>query len=93
MFRLIHLILNKFPIANPKGCQYASLKIIYFSIKILRKINERLLALSFWLIIHTQKFRHSKEGSNLGKSSQTTEKVNDKSAKLVSNFVNVFFLG
>ena len=41
----------------------------------------------------TQKFRHSKEGSNLGKSSQTTEKVNDKSAKLVSNFVNVFFLG
>ena len=65
---------------------------MFFS-KEYKKMSERLLTQSFWLSIHTQKFRHSKECSNLGRSSQTTEKVNDKSAKLVSNFVNVFFLG
>ena len=55
------------------------------------KLNE-LLVQSLWL--HIQKIQaYRKKGNNSGKSSQTTEKVNDKSVKLVSNFVNVFFLG
>ena len=57
MFKwLIHFILNNFSIANIKAFQYASLKIIYFQKKILRKwMNDFWHNLFGWLynITHT----------------------------------------